>query len=326
MRGSWERSDRPVEISAVDLDRMVRSAFPGQTVLESRLVPGGLANTNYRLVLSARDRPIRLKIYNRGPQAAVLERAVASALPAAVPTPRHLHLDLAGPAPYAFLEWVDGMPLEAAFSGMAVSELEAIGRQLGAALAAIHRRRFARTGYLDANLEVVQPFDANAAGLLAYARTVLFESPASSRIEPRDRDRLWQWLQSASRLLDAVDAPACLNHGDCGASNVLVAKRGARTELCGIVDWEYACAGIRLFDVASLLRPPLGDVVPFSEAFAGGYLAAGGFLPNDWKRMMRVADMFARLEMLSRPALHESTFASVWTSVEMTISELGVPG
>lgn len=68
-----------------------------------------------------------------------------------------------------------------------------------------------------------------------------------------------------------------------------------------MLDWEFAFAGSPAFDLGNLLRPPLGALPGFAEAVAEGYAGAGGRLPEDRRRVSRIADLRAWADLLSRP-------------------------
>jgi aminoglycoside phosphotransferase (APT) family kinase protein len=78
---------------------------------------------------------------------------------------------------------------------------------------------------------------------------------------------------------------AVLTHADFKVSNLHVTPAG---ELV-VLDWEFAWAGPRLFDVAQLLRwhPP----EPFVRAFADAYRASGGRLVDGWRRIAATIDL-----------------------------------
>jgi len=69
-----------------------------------------------------------------------------------------------------------------------------------------------------------------------------------------------------------------------------------------VLDWEFAFSGSPAVDFGNLLRPPLGQGREFTAALAAAYLEAGGWLPPDWQAIARLADLYAWVDFLSRPA------------------------
>jgi Ser/Thr protein kinase RdoA (MazF antagonist) len=105
-------------------------------------------------------------------------------------------------------------------------------------------------------------------------------------------------------LVGPVWSEAVLVHGDFKPWNLLGRietdrpGRIGRWRLTGILDWEFACAGSRLLDFASFLRGEASLPAGYGDAFAGAYLAAGGTIPADWRRLTRLIDVLNLLQLL----------------------------
>ena len=98
--------------------------------------------------------------------------------------------------------------------------------------------------------------------------------------------------------------PPSLTHGDFGGSNILVGidELGARVE--AVIDWEFAFSGSPMMDLGNLLRPPLGELAGFEDAVAGGYRAAGGLLPDNWRRLTLYSGLADWAAFLGRPRIN----------------------
>jgi aminoglycoside phosphotransferase (APT) family kinase protein len=99
----------------------------------------------------------------------------------------------------------------------------------------------------------------------------------------------------AQALLDRVDR-ACLVHSDLNPKNVLVdAATGAVT---GLVDWEFAHAGLPTADLGNLLRFDRQEA--FAEAVLGTHRDAVPDAGEDLLDLARAADLFALVDLAGR--------------------------
>jgi hypothetical protein len=103
MRSTWETSEPIVRLPRLEIERLVAHTFPDRLLSEAEIVSGCQFNTNYRLSFVADADAVRVRIYNRGVSAGEIEAALWSRVPAGVPSPRCLHLDLQDYCPRAFL-------------------------------------------------------------------------------------------------------------------------------------------------------------------------------------------------------------------------------
>ena len=70
MREGWDRSNSEPELDSATLGTLIQPAFPGAQVVAAERAAGGLANANYRLNITGRDRPILLRLCLRDPAGA----------------------------------------------------------------------------------------------------------------------------------------------------------------------------------------------------------------------------------------------------------------
>ena len=180
-------------------------------------------------------------------------------------------------------------------------EIADVGRAVGAALAGIHAVTFAQTGFLDAALHVAEPVSAGGEGLVQFLRLCLVDGRGAQRIESGLVESLIAFAGREGRILDEWTGDPCLVHADFGGSNILVRRASARWEVASILDWEFAFSGTPFFDFGNLLRPPLGDKPGFEAAVVAGYRDAGGKLPDHWRRMSLLVDLFNWAYFLNRP-------------------------
>ncbi len=302
MERSWARVGPFVELTEAELARRVRAAFPDATLLAVEQLPGGLRNSNYRLTLGGAPSPVVLRLYTADPRACIREAGVLAAVAGRVPAPRVWHSEPAAERPFALLEWLEGEPLDRVLSGCDGATAVSLAAACGKALAAIHEVHFPAPGFLGADLHVVDPMPD-----WAWAVLSTLEGPAGERLGRELADRVCGAVESAGAAMKPVWSQAVLVHADYKPWNLLARIGGgpgpARARLTGIVDWEFACAGSRLIDFAIFLRDEDSRPAGYGDAFVAGYLAAGGVLPDDWRRLARLVDVLNLLQMLqNRPA------------------------
>jgi aminoglycoside phosphotransferase (APT) family kinase protein len=323
MRRSWERDRAEIALDRAAVATLLDPIFPAAAVAGFERVSGGLVNTNLKIVLGGRSAPLLLRIYQRDAGQGLKEAALIRHLATRVPVPELFHAAETNPVTghaYSVLSWVEGRGLDAL--ALAGEDLRPAGRALGAALAQVHAVKFDRFGFLGAGagLEIVRPIDLDREGLLAYLEHAFAAGAGAARLGTGVTTALRKFIdREGDRIAPWPGAP-CLVHGDCNGSNLLF-RRGASGdwELAATLDWEFAFSGTPGFDFAHLLRPPLGRHGGFAEAVAATYRDTGGALPPDWRSLARITDLFAWIDVLSRPDAGASVIEDARKSISRTI-------
>lgn len=303
MRQSWERERAEIALDRAAAAKLLAPVFPGAAVTRFERVSGGLVNTNLKVVLAGRPAPVLLRIYQRDAAQGLKEAALIRRLGPRVPVPELLYAAKSNPVTghaYSILSWVEGRRLDAL--ALAGEELHSAARALGAGLANVHAVKFDRFGFLGADLNIVRPIDLDRRGLLAYLEHSFAAGPGAARLGSELLSALPNFIEREGERVSPWPGAPCLVHGDCNGSNLLF-RQGANGawELAAILDWEFAFSGTPGFDFAHLLRPPLGEHAGFAQAMASSYRDAGGTLPPDWRTVARITDLFAWIDILSRP-------------------------
>ncbi len=161
---------------------------------------------------------------------------------------------------------------------------EAAGRAVGATAAAIHARKFDAPGLFDDAPVVREPWTSAVDGLREHVDALL-DGGAGRRLGGRAHEIRALWDRHDARLQDAT-RDTVLVHSDFKPTNV----KWTMDARVLVLDWEFAWAGPALFDVGQLMRwdPP----EPFVAGFTAGYRVAGGILPDDWRALARLLDLF----------------------------------
>ncbi len=266
-------------------------------------VTGGLVNTNLKITLDHPLNTVLLRLFQREPLKARIEAALDALLGDVVPRARFLHFDETNPVtghPYAVLQWIDGVQLGAAASAADEAALAELGARTGAVLAQIHAFHFDRHGFFAADLSVPAGIDLDRAGLLAFIWQCLCDGPGGERLGAELTARLFAFVEREGDRLNAWLGVPALTHADFNPSNILVRCEEEAWRIAAVLDWEFALSATPALDFGNLLRPPFGEQAGFVQGLAQGYSIAGGFLPDDWLHIARIADLFAWADLLGR--------------------------
>lgn len=323
MRENWTRPDQPLMLSNSELELLLQPAFPRTRVLHSQLASGGLANTNIRVMLYDRKTPVMVRIFTRDASQAEKEFRINSAICGAVPTPEFYHYSSENPVngqPYVVMQWLDAPRLELVYEKLSPAESTQLAKSLGKVMQTIHHYKFPITGMLDSKLKVTEPIEIGAAGMLAFAKECLIEKNGKNHLSDEMTERIFGFVREYGPLLDEWKGEPCLTHSDFGGSNILVHEVGRGWEVAAVLDWEFAFSGTPLFDFGNLLRPPLGLVDGFAEAIENSYTENGGELPSDWRRLIRLVDLSAWFDFLSRPNATTEVVADAKSVIADTIN------
>jgi aminoglycoside phosphotransferase (APT) family kinase protein len=304
MKERWPRGRPAIALDSLAVEALLQPAFPGATVDAVEPVSGGLINTNVKVTISGRPRPVLLRLYQGNPEGAGTEAAVAARIAGSVPVPRFLYSSARNPLtgdPYAITEWLEGEPLDEVAASLHGPETEHLGQALGHTAAAIHGITFDRPGFFAAGLQVGSAIDMGRNGLLAYLRDCLADGRGGPRLGTDLTAAIMSFAERNAGLLETWRDPPCLVHGDFNGRNILVRPSSDRGwEVAAILDWEFALSASPALDFGNFVRPPLGHDEALVAAFVRGYRAAGGSLPSDWRRIAQVADLFAWADLVSR--------------------------
>jgi aminoglycoside phosphotransferase (APT) family kinase protein len=302
-REGWRRKTDWLELQPTEIAALLRPVIGDRPIVSVQRVTGGLVNTNLKVALSNPPHTLLLRLFQRERLKARIEVALDRLLDDRVPRARFLHFDETNPVtghPYAALQWIDGVQLGAVAGTAHAAALAELGARVGAVMAEIHSFRFDRCGFFTADLSVPAAIDLDRAALLAFMRECLRDGPGGKRLGAELTARLFAFVERGGDRLNAWLGVPSLTHADFNPSNILVCQDADAWRVAAVLDWEFALSATPAMDFGNLLRPPLGSQAGFVEALAHGYKAAGGFLPDDWLRIARVADLFAWADLLGR--------------------------
>jgi hypothetical protein len=286
----WKRAPALASVHRSEVERRV-----GTTDGPIVLLPGGHANVNLKLG----DRVLR--IFRRDPQAASREARLLAYGWKSFRVPRVFRQ---GPD-FLLLEYVPHAP---------VPGTERHGSIVGCALAEIHQGvAYLSSGFLDARLDVQQPFPDLVTTLVSYARAQLLDSSA---LPIGLREQVTRALEARIPGLRAAAGAPVLLHADFKPSNL----HWTMDDQLLVLDWEFAYAGAALSDIGQLLRwrPPEG----FIEGFADGYGRHGGRLIADWRRWASMFDLVNLAGLLANGEPNPARVADIRRRLEETLENL----
>lgn len=325
MRDHWPRARPTLDLDVPTIEGLIAPLFPCCRIVSIEPVEGGLTNTNWRLRLAGRETAVLLRIYQRSGELAQKEMALCHLVEKNVPVPPFLHFAPENPVTghaFAVLDWIEAKPLQDMLPQLDATALAEIGASIGTALAAIHRFTYDHFGFLDGALNLGEPIDLGRSGLIAYLRQTVVEGLGGLRLGKPLTNDILRFAEREGKRIEAWQHKACLVHGDFNPSNILVRKNAAGAwDVAAIIDWEYAFVGAPGFDFGILLRPPLDAAADFVAAVEKAYRRAGGEMPDDWRRIARITDLFSYADVLHHPETRAAVVADVAAAIRRLISE-----
>jgi aminoglycoside phosphotransferase (APT) family kinase protein len=301
MRERWGRLTPEITLRVTDVKDLLRPLLSGAVVTAAEPLKGGIANSNFKIIQETGPLML-LRIYQRGVDQALKEVGLMRRLRGDVPVPHVLYFSHANALtghPYAVMEWIEGTRLDQLADGG--SAVATCGASLGKALAEVHAITFQDYGFFDSELALTSRLGFGCEDLAIFIEERLRQGPGASRLNSELTEALAAFVGRQAGCLSQWPGP-CLVHGDFNGSNLLFRPGiGGQWELATILDWEFAFSGVPGFDFAHLLRPPLDQHLGLAERAAESYRAAGRYLPRDWRRIARMTDLFAWIDILSLP-------------------------
>lgn len=287
-----------------DLDpataRWLAEWLPGERVDAVRVLSGGFRNENL-LVTTGSGRRVVLRRYRHDNVCAV-EAALAERLRGIVPVPEVLAAEPTGAAtgtPLLLTSFVPG-GLASTVLADGPADPHGLGEAVGATLAAVGSVTFAWPGFFSGPDLVPDPAGLGG-GLAGFVADRLATGNADRLLDAGERAALLRLAEADDALLAGLPPVARLVHSDYNPKNLLVANGPDGWAVTAVLDWEFAFSGHPLSDVGNLLRFADGHPPGFTDGVLAGFSRAGGELPPRWRELAAALDLFALVEMLTRP-------------------------
>jgi aminoglycoside phosphotransferase (APT) family kinase protein len=307
----------PRRFAFVSLSVKEAGALIGEPVVELDALGGGLRNTNYRLVRAANPEPVVLRIHTGDPAGCGREQRLLELIRETVPVPRVLRADPSVQPPWSLMTFVHGERFDAVLTTASNAEIEQLAHAAGAVLARIHAFKFPRGGFFDADLQIAE-YLGPAYGWRSMLEDWLTGGRVNARLGHDLARRLLRFVRdNAWREPQMQFGGPCLSHSDYKPWNMLV-RDGT---IAAVLDWEFAFANAPLNDIGNFLRYSARQPSVYETGFIDGYRAAGGVLPDDWKRLARLVDLINLCSFLDRPEDGSAVVSDVRPLIEATLDE-----
>lgn len=329
MMRDWPRLRPAIDLDAAGVAALIATAIPGARVVGFEPIAGGVSNTNIAVALAGPPGRVVLRLHQGDRQKARNEASIVRRFAGRIPAARVLwsaETNAVTGHACEVLEWIDGEPLDLLAPALDDAALAPLAKAVGAVLARIHAIRFRHHGFFANDLDLPEPIDLGPDALRTYLRQQLIDGPGGERLGPELTGEVLVLAERDGHLLDTWRADPCLVHADFNGSNILVRSRGDQWEVAAVLDWEFALSGIPAMDFGNIMRAPLDEREAFAQGLARGYREAGGTLPADWRRIARIADLFAWADILGRPEIAAPVLADAHAAARAAIDAARSPG
>jgi aminoglycoside phosphotransferase (APT) family kinase protein len=233
----------------------------------------------------------------RGASAVEVDAAVLRLVRGLLPVPEVLEVRRPDPAAgtpgLLVTSYLPGERLDLCLPTMPDEVRAAVGTELGRILGRLAQMPFLDAGrFVDRTLRV-EPFP-DGADLVTWV-TSHRQGSALATWPQHEYDALLGVAADAQAHLDGLDR-TCLVQGDLNPKNLLVDAGTGR--VTGVLDWEFAHAGLPVTDLGNLLRFEREPV--FADAVLAAYVESVPDTGPATLEQARAADLFALVDLAGR--------------------------
>jgi fructokinase len=310
------------------LRRLVARALPRQRVLGFEPLTGGHCNLNLKVIFDSSHAPVVLRIYERDPSACAKETEILRLVRKTVPVPEVFYAEYereGDVGPFALLEYIEGPTFTQLKRTNDIDAIQQASESVGQTLAAIGHYQFSKPGMLGLNdssgrLEITSAYVEGPDPIPRLLDTFLASQKLRQRTGESLADRVHKYIWSWAPRLAELDNARSLVHSDFYAGNLLFKQLGGGWTVAGVLDWEFAFSGSPLIDVGHFLRFERFDQPLREPHFTRAFVERGGCLPPDWREVVRVLDLTALCEMLTRE-LPPEAISELLSLIQATLEE-----
>lgn len=247
-----------------------------------------------------------LRLYVRDPRRAGVDTALLRLVHGIIPVPRVLESRTVpnddGP-PYLLTERLSGVPLTELLASAEPAVRERAGHSVGLVLARLGGMPYPRIGWFDGPELTVRPWP-DASDLPSWVEAHRTDGQLAGWTAD-EIAALVEIARDAQALLD-TDTRVCLCHSDFNPKNLLVDPESG--EVVGVLDWEFAHAGMPYADLGNLLRFETDEA--FCRAAIASYAAHAPAVHPDFLELGRASDLLALVDLAAREQRHAVTDAA----------------
>ena len=316
----WEKTSITYQLPEGMVEKMVRLAYPDETLVSCELIAGGCANLNIKIQLENQNQPLILRIYLRNQDAADREQKLAALIKETVPAPLTHYIGELEGHHFAITEFIFGISLRDFLLSNAPDAISALMNEVGMILSKITAYNFPKSGFLNKELEVV-PYESS--DIINFAQGCLNDKTVLSVLSPEMNDEIKKAIEQHASLF-STDDDKHLVHGDFDPANIFVDKINGSWVVTAILDWEFAFSGSYLWDVANMLRYAHKMPPEFQSSFIDALQRNGIKLPPDWRTTIHLLNLSSLLDLLKRSdhQRHPKRCADIRELINHILSEL----
>lgn len=308
-----ERSIKNIQLDGAQLLALVRRAFPHCQWLDDwKILFGGALNTTYKIQIGHDS--FALRIYTRDRAHCKTEKAIHQLIDKAVSTPKLVYADASNePWAYSIFEFVSGVHI----SELPNQEKATLSYELGHVLASIHKFKLSKAGLFGDGIAIGHPFELGSSPYFEETNSVLSNSKnIRSRLGEKLTDEALAFIQENKAFFPTVkNDNICLTHSDFKPVNLLYTDNRE----VFVLDWEFAHAGIGIFDFSILLRHRHQFPLDLS-GLERGYMHFGGNLPAEWLRSAFITDFVNIVTLMDTPPERPKLFCQLKNAIQSTIA------
>jgi hypothetical protein len=312
MKTNWERHQAIIHLPDEAITSIMKSYHPHASITSTSYLSEGLSHTNLKVVI-ANEKSVVIRIA-RDSESLLREKEIHHILPTRVQRPDFLHLTKWNGYSIGLLEWKKGVLLRDQLTNSSAREIGEMGKSIGEQLGCIREKRFTTYGFLDPNLDIMEEFRLTP---LSFITTIesFFNHYASKWLPEHMPEKIIEFAKENAPLLKEDQSGAGLVHGDFNGLNILMTG----TEVDAVLDWEFALSGSIYFDIGNLLRYEFKHIDSFEQGLSEGLKNKGISLPEQWKKLAKLADLVALCSLLDRVVCGENRVKDITRLINQTL-------
>src|SRR6185369_7593383 len=316
-----------IAITNQTLRHVIEKLFPQRQIASASPLPGGLINTNLKIDFHSEHDPVVFRIYRDGDGACRKELALHDLVQRKVRVPRILHVESSGfeeVPPFAILEFVEGLTFQQLKRTGELKSIHEAAYSVGETLAAIGTFHFPESGQLvakDSQLCVSSAFIEGPNPVPRLLDTFLASANCQARAGGKLIEQISRFVWARSAEIRGLENARSLVHNDFSNRNILVQEADGRWEVAAVLDWELAFSGSPLLDVGNFLRYERANQPLREPYFSRGFVEHGGYLPENWREIVRVIDLTGLVECLTHDELPGDVESELLELIKATIDQ-----
>ncbi|MDP1974531.1 MAG: aminoglycoside phosphotransferase family protein [Alphaproteobacteria bacterium] len=297
-----EKTNHYVAIPKITIQKMVKLVFPKSNLLSYKVISGGCANLNIKIMLDYVNVPYILRIYMRDKDAAFREQKIGNLLKDIIPTPKIYAIGDYNDYRFAIATFIKGITLRDLLLSNTPHDIKSLMTEAGFYLSKIQKIKFQSAGFFDKDLNVM-PFDtANTEH--DFIKKCLKNTIVLKHINGENCAKIAYYADIyKSELIDLNEKS--LVHGDYDPANILVDLIDNHWKITGILDWEFAFSGSFLQDVANMLRYAHHMPTIYEESFLQSLKQNNVILPKNWRIKTHLLNIGSLLDCFIRHSPEE---------------------